>query len=44
MTLHIAITRPAEFIPLKMEAIGFGKGPNMGLQAHHNFIADPEIP
>ncbi len=27
-----------------MEANGFEKGKHMGLQAHHNFAADPEIP
>jgi hypothetical protein len=26
-----------------MEACGFEKGKHMGLQAHHNFVADPEI-
>ncbi len=26
-----------------MEAIGFGKGKNMGMRAHHNFVADPDI-
>jgi hypothetical protein len=33
----------AEFLPLKMEAVGFDKGKNMGLRAHHNFVFDPEI-
>ena len=33
----------AEFLPLKMEAMGFGTGKNMGLRTHHNFVADPEI-
>jgi hypothetical protein len=33
----------ANFLPLKMEAVGFNKGKNMGLHAHHNFVADPEV-
>jgi hypothetical protein len=33
----------AEFLPLKMQAIGFKKGINMGLRAHHNFVADPHL-
>jgi hypothetical protein len=33
----------AEFLPLKMEAVGFDKGKNMGIRAHHNFVANPEI-
>jgi hypothetical protein len=33
----------AEFPPLKMEAVGFYKGKNMGIQAHHNFVTNPEI-
>ena len=32
-----------EFLTLKMEAVGFKKGTNMGLRAHHNFVADPEV-
>ncbi len=28
---------------MKMEAVSFGKGKHMGLRAHHNFVADPEI-
>ena len=32
-----------EFLPLKMEAMGFGTGKNMGIRTHHNFVADPEI-
>jgi hypothetical protein len=31
-------------IRVKIEADGFEKGNHMGLQAHHNFVADPEIP
>jgi hypothetical protein len=27
-----------------MDADGFEKGMHMGLQAHHNVLADPEIP
>ena len=26
-----------------MEAVGFKKGTNMGLCAHHNFVANPEV-
>ncbi len=26
-----------------MDAVGFDKGKNMSTQAHHNFVADPEI-
>jgi hypothetical protein len=26
-----------------MEAFGFDKGNNMGIGAHHNFVANPEI-
>ncbi len=33
----------AEFLLLKMEAVGFGKGKNMGIWAHHNFVANPDI-
>ena len=33
----------AKFLTLKMGAKGFDKGKNMGLRAHHNFVADPEI-
>ena len=33
----------AKFLPLKMEAMGIGKGKNMGIWAHQNFVADPEI-
>ena len=29
---------------VKMDADGFEKGMHMGLQAHHNVLADPEIP
>ena len=32
-----------EFLTMKMEAVGFQKGKNMGLGAHHNFVADPEV-
>jgi hypothetical protein len=32
-----------EFLPLKMEAIGFGTGKNMGIRTHHNFVTDREI-
>ncbi len=33
----------AEFLPLKMEAVGFNKGESMGIQAHHNFVANSAI-
>ncbi len=36
-------TGSAKLLPLKMDAIGFDKGKNNGLRAHHNFVADPEI-
>jgi hypothetical protein len=34
----------AKMMGMKMEAIGFGKRKYMGLRAHHNFVADPDIP
>jgi hypothetical protein len=30
-------------LAVKMEAYGFEKGKHMGLQDHHNFVANPEI-
>ena len=33
----------AEFLNLKMKAIGFGKGKHMGLRGYHNFVADPDM-
>jgi hypothetical protein len=36
--------RSSEFLTLKMQATGFEVGKNMGLRAHHNVVADPEVP